>query len=517
MPVYAFPQDVSRFVLPAELGLARLVRRGRAQTATYFDTFDGRLHRRGLHLVRTRDGLSLHQADSGEALHTTRPGSSPDRKRWWELLPGPLRDACEPILGPRALLRVLELGSRLEQSEVVDDQGKAVVRFQVIALEHIDEQRPVRPIRLLAPQPLKGYDQALAALIEALKGQGFEEVAPSPLAFALLQTGSSAGQYSPKIQVQLDPELPARVALLRVLRRLLQTMQQNLDGIARDIDTEFLHDFRVALRRTRSALGQMRHLFAVSEIQPFRDSLAEIQRHTNRLRDLDVYLLERRRFEQSLPVALRPGLGHFFTGMARTRRASLIEVQTYLESAAFQQALQAWSAYLDREPDLRTPESARRPVLSVARTVIRRRYAKIGRFQKQVRTAPTAPTLHALRIECKKLRYLLEIFASLFPPEQLDPLVKQLKGLQDVLGGLNDLHLQQQELSDYLTTCRLSGKRALTAGASIGGLIALLSADQARLMTRLEPALRRFRGRATRRLFEALLAGPDARSDEVAT
>jgi len=105
------------------------------------------------------------------------------------------------------------------------------------------------------------------------------------------------GKVREKVKVEYRYTISER-ARQEVLRRLLQTMQQNLDGIARDIDTEFLHDFRVALRRTRSALGQMRHLFAVSEIQPFRDSLAEIQRHTNRLRDLDVYLLERRRFEQ---------------------------------------------------------------------------------------------------------------------------------------------------------------------------------------------------------------------------
>ena len=48
--------------------------------------------------------------------------------------------------------------------------------------------------------------------------------------------------------------MPARLALRTVLLNLLDTLQANVPGTLRDIDTEFLHDLRVAVRRTRSAL-----------------------------------------------------------------------------------------------------------------------------------------------------------------------------------------------------------------------------------------------------------------------
>ena len=39
-----------------------------------------------------------------------------------------------------------------------------------------------------------------------------------------------------------------------MLLRLLDIAEANLDGVIRDIDTEFLHDLRVAVRWTRAAL-----------------------------------------------------------------------------------------------------------------------------------------------------------------------------------------------------------------------------------------------------------------------
>ena len=39
-----------------------------------------------------------------------------------------------------------------------------------------------------------------------------------------------------------------------VLTALLDTLEANVPGTMRDIDTEFLHDLRIAVRRTRSAL-----------------------------------------------------------------------------------------------------------------------------------------------------------------------------------------------------------------------------------------------------------------------
>ena len=60
-----------------------------------------------------------------------------------------------------------------------------------------------------------------------------------------------------------------------------------------------------------------------------------------------------------------------------------------------------------------------------------------------------AEKLHRLRLDCKKLRYLLTFFQSLYPPDTLKPLIKELKRLQDHLGDFNDLQIQQQALRGF--------------------------------------------------------------------
>ena len=79
-------------------------------------------------------------------------------------------------------------------------------------------------------------------------------------------------------------------------------MRQNEAGIRADWDTEFLHDFRVAIRRTRSALSQIKGVLPVDAVEHFKDAFRELGRSTNRLRDLDVYLLEEETYRAMLPA-----------------------------------------------------------------------------------------------------------------------------------------------------------------------------------------------------------------------
>ena len=76
-----------------------------------------------------------------------------------------------------------------------------------------------------------------------------------------------------------------------------------------------------------------------------------------------------------------------------------------------------------------------------------------------------------MRIECKKLRYLLEFFASLFNTDDITLLIKQLKRLQDNLGDFNDLYVQQEKLKDFLQNHVLQIKDSQQVAAAVGGLI----------------------------------------------
>jgi CHAD domain-containing protein len=96
------------------------------------------------------------------------------------------------------------------------------------------------------------------------------------------------------------------------LRDLLQIMKINEANLEKDLDTEVLHDFRVSIRRTRSALVLMKSVFAQIVTDRFKKDFAFVGKLTNQLRDLDVYLLNADAFKAMLPPVLRDDIDPLF-------------------------------------------------------------------------------------------------------------------------------------------------------------------------------------------------------------
>src|SRR5262249_1290141 len=57
--------------------------------------------------------------------------------------------------------------------------------------------------------------------------------------------------------------------------------------------------------------------------------------------------------------------------------------------------------------------------------------------------------LHALRVEFKRLRYTVALFEDVLG-SQIDDFVKELKTIEDHLGRINDIHVQQEHLQSLL-------------------------------------------------------------------
>ena len=99
------------------------------------------------------------------------------------------------------------------------------------------------------------------------------------------------GGYTGKVGAGIRGRQSAPVAVSVVLLDLLDTLEANVDGVLRDIDTEFLHDLRVSVRRTRSALKLLGSV-TPDATGHFRDEFKWLGDVTTPVRDLDVHLLE---------------------------------------------------------------------------------------------------------------------------------------------------------------------------------------------------------------------------------
>ena len=137
---------------------------------------------------------------------------------------------------------------------LLDQEGKTVVRLihrRPATLSGATERLPGR----LGLIPVRGYSADLARAGRIIMNVGLERVDGSGYPAALEAAGVDP-DHVPLPPVQA--ELPADVAVARVLLSFLDELDATHDGTVSDIDIEFLHEFRVAVRRSRAAVETAR-------------------------------------------------------------------------------------------------------------------------------------------------------------------------------------------------------------------------------------------------------------------
>ena len=84
-----------------------------------------------------------------------------------------------------------------------------------------------------------------------------------------------------------------------------------------------------------------------------------------------------------------------------------------------------------------------------ARRILAVRIEEVWSYERVVQTPDAITELHDMRIACKRLRYLLEIFSVAFS-DDLEPYIDQVKELQDLLGDIHDRDVQVPALQEHL-------------------------------------------------------------------
>ena len=158
------------------------------------------------------------------------------------------------VIEMRALLPVARVRAERRGYAILNEDAKTVVRLYV---EH----------GRLSATAVKGYETELDRVRETL---GLDEATVPLVDEAILADGGDPAGISSKLALTLDPEEPANVAAARVFERLLEVIDLNLPGTLDDVDSEFLHDLRVAVRRSRSLQRQFKALYPGAPAAPPR-------------------------------------------------------------------------------------------------------------------------------------------------------------------------------------------------------------------------------------------------------
>ena len=451
----------------------------RASRRTWLDTFDWRLYRAGLTLEQTagsgRTELVLTGRD-GEIL-AAEVLASGEVPRWpslvSELPAGPLRELVKPVAGVRALCPVVRATSRVTELRALNDDAKTVARLDVDRMSVTFPAHAAAPARLTLT-PVRGYAGVADQIGRAITGvPGISAARGSALESALAVAGLRAGDLPGKAATaQLNASMPAATALAMVLMALLDALEANVAGTIRDIDTEFLHDLRIAVRRTRSAIKLCGRALPAGLADDFRAEFRWLGDLTTPTRDLDVYLLGYARMTAGLVAASPADLCPFHDYLVRSRTEQYRRLAAGLRSARFARLTTGWRAALEGVRPAR-----KRP------TVGQLAAARIGAAQRKALRAgqligPASPSesLHDLRKRCKELRYLVEMFGSLHDPAQRSQAVRELKALQDCLGSFQDAEVQRTEIrafaSQLLADRSVPAETLLAMGEIAAGLAA---------------------------------------------
>ncbi len=481
----------------------------------YYDTFDGLLRAAGLSLVHEDGRLSLTERETGlvQASLATAPPRMPLFAA--ELEPGPLRDSLRELTDDlRALLPLVQVLLHERRMSVLDGEQKTVVR---LALEETSLAGPAGTVSPLRPRlritPVRGYDSERHSVLLTLEQElGFMPADEPLVDEAVRVAGGVPGGCPAKIDVPLRAQERADTAAAAVLRALLEVIEANLEGTIEDLDSEFLHDLRVSVRRSRAVQRELKGVFPPSELAHFRAEFRWLQQATGDARDLDVHVLE---FDAMRALVGGPGYESMrddldpLLDVLRARRAKAhSKLVEDLRSRHTTRLLSSWRAFLDRleEADEAERPDAARPIGAVAGERIRKVYRRMVRMGNAIDESSPAEDYHELRKKGKELRYLLELFgAPLYPGEVVKPMIKTLKGLQDVLGRHQDREVQVALLRS-LGGEVAQAEQGTAALIAMGALIGRLAEDERAARGEFAGRFAEFAAKEQRRLVKETFA-----------
>ncbi|HEY0935362.1 MAG TPA: CHAD domain-containing protein [Trebonia sp.] len=514
---------------PAGAGTA-----GGSQRTTWLDTFDWRLHKAGLTLeyVPASGGSELRLSGAGNDRGTAGPDATQLVTGWQParagltagLAAGPVGARIAGLITPRALIPVATIGTATAVYRLLNSDRKTVARLLVSRASLAGPEGPLPLAPRLAVAEVRGYrGPARRAARLVADVPGIRAAADPLFADALRALGRRPGDYSNKVDARITAVMPAAGAAAAILLRLLDTMDANVSGVLADTDTEFLHDLRVSVRRTRSALklfGDCLSGLTEPDLEFFAAEFKWVGDLTTPTRDLDVHLLDFEETARGLAAAKPDDLEPFRVYLEQRRRREFRALTRGLRSARFTALTQGWRARLAdirRSSAAAAQSGARRsghphraadgPAGLLAAERTRTAFARVARRGSAITSDSPAESLHDLRKRCKELRYALEFFAPLHESAALGKVVGDLKRLQDCLGEFQDSEIQVAEIRTLAAAMLAQREAPAVTLLAMGEITAGLATRQRGARADFERRFAAFAGIEGQRRMSALLRG----------
>ncbi|MEU3273167.1 CHAD domain-containing protein [Saccharomonospora sp. NPDC006951] len=515
---------------------------------TYLDTPDGRLRKRGLELRHERasgagilivEQLATPPSRPGETAQVTgpqstqaqtaRPSPAPadatpatsgpappgpaltttrltEAPRWparHDQFPGgEVRDVIAKAMWIRAVAPVAKGRLTTRDVAVRDEEGTLVAWIawlEFIGKEPLDTPPLIRVV--VRPEP--GHRRDAKRITKALrKATGF---AHDEEAGETLYEQLRRAQYTEptRRRLAMSGGLPADAAVATSLLTHADAIADNVDGVRADIDTEFLHELRVAVRRTRSLLKLTGDVLPSAVVERYRPEFKWLGDVTTPTRDLDVYLLELDELAAGLVAGTAEDLAPFADHLRSERAKAQRTLVRTLGTKRFTKLLENWPSELSGV--VGEPKSTADLESFVAQRVPRFA-AKVLRKAGAITPESSSDQVHDLRKRCKELRYLLEFAKPVSDPAGHRSVLKELKRVQDILGAFQDGEVQSAALQAFGMRMQEIGNPPAATLLALGEVSARMIEQQRAARADLTDALARFAGKLPKERIEAMVS-----------
>lgn len=239
----------------------------------------------------------------------------------------------------------------------------------------------------------------------------------------------------------LDPDMTVEGALVALVGHLAEVLVWFAPIAAAGTDPAGVHQMRVAIRRLRSALRAFRPAADGEALRGFDAGAKALAAVLGPARDWDVFLAGLgAEIAAALPADKR--IAALLRAGGGRRDAAYKALRALLAGPAFRlllwdavalAALRPWTAIDDEDAAAKRA----RPLPDFAAHVLDKRWRRLAAAGPEIGHLPDAE-FHALRLEGKRVRYVAELFAPLWPKKRGRRFLARLAEVQEAFGLAND-------------------------------------------------------------------------------
>ncbi len=352
----------------------------------------------------------------------------------------PLAPVCETAIRRTSVM--LALGPRTRAELALDDG-------EIIAGDRSERLRELE-LELIEGDVAALYDFVAGYFREG--GLRFSRLSKAERGHLLASGGMIEPPAAPRAAcaVPLDPSMTAEQAAQAIFRECLDQIEANVAAVGFVDDPEGPHRLRIGLRRLRSAFLIFRGSLDCPEMHRLGDEARWLGGVVGNLRNLDVAIAD-----ILVPATkAHPGEAGFSalaTALFDRRGAAREYVRATLGAPRALGFLIDLAQFTETRgwliaDDIDQTRRLARPIGEVASATMAKRWKAACKRARGFDDL-TIEARHELRKALKKLRYVSEFLAPLYPKKKVAAFTRRLKALQSVFGRLNDAAMAEEMLA----------------------------------------------------------------------